>query len=470
MLSRRTFQPFASRSKRTIIAIVATMAAVSVAGAFLSIRSASGSEHRSTVVQIAERQQMLSERYVQEVLLAREAVPVDPARTIALLSASAHALLDGGLAPAVPGFDDETHLSRASDPIQRRELEQEQRLIADLSTIGFSVLNGTDQTARLTAHEHLRTRDPLQRLRIVAALTASVSLYAARTFVAHDERNISRLIDILAVLGAGGLVISLMLAWALVAATQRQSEHFRSLVRSSTDLVLVLADGCSYVSTSVMRVLGRPEGELLGDSYVRVVHPDDLPLIEQARRDGKPSEIVVRMRNAQGDWRDLEAHVTDLREDRHVRGVVLNARDISERVRLERTLTQQTEQDTFGTQLVEALEMADDEDGDVHGRRACDGSDLDERTHGVAALGLEPRAPHVRGDEPQRRFTRVSRGVAVLVCRRATGEPCRVRDEREPERLPEAAGTSGRRVLGRLRARLVHGSRPGRPAHDGSRR
>lgn len=363
MRSRRTFQPFASRSKRTIVAIVATMVAVSVAGAFLSIRSASGSQHRSAVVQIAERQQMLSERYVQEVLLAREAVPIDPARTIGLLSASAHALLDGGLAPSVPGFDDETRLARAGDPIQRRELEQEQRLIADLSVIGSAVLNGDDQSAvKLTAHEHLSSRDPLQRLRIVAALTANTSLNAARTFAARDDQKISRLIVMLAALGAGGLVISLVLAWALVAATRRQSEHFRSLVRSSTDLVLVLADGCRYVSTSVTSILGRPEGELLGDSYVRVVHHDDLPLIERAQRDGQPSQIVVRMRNAQGEWRHLEAHVTDLRGDRHVRGVVLNARDISERVRLERKLTQQTQQDTFGTQLIEALEMADDEE------------------------------------------------------------------------------------------------------------
>ena len=41
------------------------------------------------------------------------------------------------------------------------------------------------------------------------------------------------------------------------------------------------------------------------------------------------------MSNRFGEWRHLEAHVTDLRDDRHVRGVVLNARDITERVRLE---------------------------------------------------------------------------------------------------------------------------------------
>jgi diguanylate cyclase (GGDEF)-like protein len=67
------------------------------------------------------------------------------------------------------------------------------------------------------------------------------------------------------------------------------------------------------------------------------------------------------MRNAAGEWRHLEAHLTDLRADRHVRGIVLNSRDITERVRLEQQLTRQAQRDNFGSQLVEALEMADDE-------------------------------------------------------------------------------------------------------------
>src|SRR5437868_3578041 len=43
----------------------------------------------------------------------------------------------------------------------------------------------------------------------------------------------------------------------------------------------------------------------------------------------------------------LETHVTDLRADRRIRGVVLNARDVTERVRLEEQLTRQAFHDAL---------------------------------------------------------------------------------------------------------------------------
>ncbi len=45
------------------------------------------------------------------------------------------------------------------------------------------------------------------------------------------------------------------------------------------------------------------------------------------------------MANRSGEWRHIDAHVTDLRDDRRVRGIVLNSRDITERVQLEEELS-----------------------------------------------------------------------------------------------------------------------------------
>ena len=74
---------------------------------------------------------------------------------------------------------------------------------------------------------------------------------------------------------------------------------------------------------------------------MRFVHADDREALDEACANGQPHELVFRLQNKFGEWRQLEAHVSDLRGDRHIRGIVLNARDVTERVRLEEELTHQ---------------------------------------------------------------------------------------------------------------------------------
>jgi hypothetical protein len=252
---RRTqaFRPFATRGRRTITGILATFALFSTLSVTVSIWATSGSQHRASVLEVAARQRTLAERYVQDILLARAGARTDPAKTGKLLDESADVLLNGGVAPAVDGDDDETQLPRASGGMVRAQLRQQRRLVHDLTATGAAVLAGRPADGiELTAHEHLSARDPIERLRVLSALTSNVSLNAARTIGAEDDRSIARLIVIQVVLGAVGLFTSFLLAFGLIAATRRQTAHFRSLVTSSTDLVLVFGDGgCRYASESV---------------------------------------------------------------------------------------------------------------------------------------------------------------------------------------------------------------------------
>jgi diguanylate cyclase (GGDEF)-like protein/PAS domain S-box-containing protein len=349
MRPKRAFKPFASRGRSTIVAILMTFALFSALSVVLSVRATAGSQHRASVIQVAARQRTLAERYVQEVLLVRAGEQADPAYTAGVLRHSARALLDGGTAPEVNGDDDETKLRAASGTVVRRQLVQERRLVADLTATGSAVLaHRSPAGIRLTAHERIAAKDSVRRLRVLASLTSSVSLNAARTIAAAADKGINNLITTQVVLGLAGLLASLLLAGGLIAATRRQTAHFRSLVTSSTDLVLVFGDGgCRYVSKSVTNMLGRPEAEILGDGFDSFVHPDDRALIQATRAQGHHGDALFRIRNRFGEWRHLEAHVTDLHDDRQIRGVVLNARDITERVRLEEQLTQQAFHDAL---------------------------------------------------------------------------------------------------------------------------
>lgn len=361
----RAFRPFASGGGRIVVAILSTFALMFTLSVVLSVLATEHSRGRAKVVEVAARQRTLAERYVEDVLLVQSGRRADPEGLGEILHASAEALLDGGVAPSVHGDDDETTLPAASGSALRAQLSQEVRLATDLTSIGSAILaHRPMSTVSLIGGEHIEATDPVERLRVVAALTSNTSFNATTTIASNTDSNIAQLLTMQIALGAGGLLVSLLLAWGLIAATRRRTMHFRSLVNFSTDLVAVLgAGGCRYASRSLSALVGRPERDLLRSGFEKLVHEDDRSNVQSACATGAPRELVFRMLNGSGEWRHLEAHITDLRRDRHVAGVVLNARDVTERVLLERDLAQQAERDKFGSQLIEALEMADDEDG-----------------------------------------------------------------------------------------------------------
>ena len=252
-------------------------------------------------------------------------------------------LIDGGVAPEVNGDDDETRLPAATG-LARRQLVQARRLVHDLTATG-SGLAGRPTARPGEAHGPREddAGDPEQHLQVLAALTSNVSLNASRTIAVGADRSVSSLILTQVALGIAGLLAALLLALALTAATRRQTAHFRSLVSASTDLVLVFGSGgCRYASQSFAQH-GRPAGTraCTRTATPRSVHPDDRALLAATCIQGEPSEVVFRIRNRLGEWRHIEAHVTDMRDEQHVRGVVLNGRDVSERLVLEGELTRQ---------------------------------------------------------------------------------------------------------------------------------
>src|SRR5207253_1352497 len=88
------------------------------------------------------------------------------------------------------GDDDETRLSPASGSVVRRQLMQERRLVADLTATGAAVLAHRPVGALpLSAHEHLSARNPIERLRILTAITSNVALNAARTIARTGRRS-----------------------------------------------------------------------------------------------------------------------------------------------------------------------------------------------------------------------------------------------------------------------------------------
>jgi PAS domain S-box-containing protein len=133
-------------------------------------------------------------------------------------------------------------------------------------------------------------------------------------------------------------------------ALREREERFRRLTEHSSDLVQVVDDEgrIEYTGPSVLHMLGYAPAELLGRNALELVHPDDLARVREAVRavagsPGTSLSVRHRVRHRDGRWRMFEAFGRTLLPDTVAEGLVINARDITERHAAEEALRQSEE-------------------------------------------------------------------------------------------------------------------------------
>ncbi|MGE0388039.1 MAG: putative bifunctional diguanylate cyclase/phosphodiesterase [Gammaproteobacteria bacterium] len=157
-------------------------------------------------------------------------------------------------------------------------------------------------------------------------------------------------------------------------AAQAAEARYGALVKNSTDIVLVVDEKAriAFVTPSVARQLGLDPQEMIGRPLADWVHPADQFVMRHFCRDlnedpGLTGPIEWRLRAHDATWRDVEVIGSNLTSDPSVRGLVLNARDITERKRLEEqlkhlaftdTLTLLANRNLFNEHIAHALAQA----------------------------------------------------------------------------------------------------------------
>ncbi|MEV6262791.1 EAL domain-containing protein [Streptomyces sp. NPDC051784] len=167
-----------------------------------------------------------------------------------------------------------------------------------------------------------------------------------------------RRVDRVVVLTGCTVVLALVLRQAImlldnIALTQelaQKENHFRSLVQGSSDVIMIAEPSgvLRYVSPAAAGVYRRDAEDLVGAELSSIIHPDDLGgvvhelrrFLASSPREEPTTRIECRFGSGTGDWLHVESTV-----NRHEGGLLLNSRDVTERVRLQAQLQHNAEHD-----------------------------------------------------------------------------------------------------------------------------
>jgi diguanylate cyclase (GGDEF)-like protein/PAS domain S-box-containing protein len=151
------------------------------------------------------------------------------------------------------------------------------------------------------------------------------------------------------------VIIGSLLRRDALKALHQSEQRFSTLVRRASDVVMILGDDSClrYLGPSACQILGWDEQLAPETRYLDAVHPDERERVHDALKRAVvlPGEHVDiadhRLRCGDENYIWCQATATDLSADPNIRGIVINAHDISRRKEAEQTLRHRAMHDSL---------------------------------------------------------------------------------------------------------------------------
>jgi diguanylate cyclase (GGDEF)-like protein/PAS domain S-box-containing protein len=211
--------------------------------------------------------------------------------------------------------------------------------------------------ANLVAQERVVAATPSQPVLVALGLSVAATTLVVRLSIRELEQGVLVVQtpaalprDVIDALESLAVTVSLALDAASVAETvhrQKSEARFRSLVAHASDLITVLDENgvVTYQSPSIERLLGYSVEEVEAGRFDRLLAEADRARLAQViGGSGSASDshtLECSLQHRDGRWLQFEVQTTRLLDDEHVRGIVLNSRDVSERTAFEEQLAHQ---------------------------------------------------------------------------------------------------------------------------------
>lgn len=126
----------------------------------------------------------------------------------------------------------------------------------------------------------------------------------------------------------------------------QSEQRFKALVTGAFDLVGVLDTNgyYLYLSPSITAIAGIPPEEFIGKNAFEFVHPNDIKQtladLEKVKKEDRVIAKPYRAKNHKNEWRWVESVLTNMLDNPAINGIVVNSRDITEKLEQEKIIRQ----------------------------------------------------------------------------------------------------------------------------------